>query len=219
MSPAAGRDDDGAAARQRAHERPVPAVADDDVAARHRARVGHPLDEPRVRRRRARAVAGSSGRRFQVASTRTRRRPPSPVERGAQQACAGRPARSTGATSTSGPSPGGSSTSPNGGSHSSGPTTCVFGGRRGARVLELRERRDERQLRARSRRAARPERRQARAAARVSLSSRAPELQPAADQRVQQRPPRRGPSARPRQPRAERVRRRSPARGAGRRAG
>ena len=51
-----------------------------------------------------------------------------------------------GATSTSGSSPGGSSTSPNGRSHISGPVTRAHGGQPRARVLELGERRDDREL-------------------------------------------------------------------------
>ena len=48
---AGGRDDDdGASARQRARDGAVPAVADDEIAGRHRARVGDPVDEPDVGR-------------------------------------------------------------------------------------------------------------------------------------------------------------------------
>ena len=119
-----GHDDHGAAAGQRPRERAVAAVADDDVAARHRARVGEPVDEARVRRARrpARPAAGGST----TASTRTGASArPASVARSSR--CDGS-CEVDGATSTSGPSPGGSShlgrtAAPT----AAGPTTCVAG--------------------------------------------------------------------------------------------
>ena len=47
-----GNRDDHAPRCECARDRPMPAVADDDVAARHRALIGEPVDDPRVHRAR-----------------------------------------------------------------------------------------------------------------------------------------------------------------------
>ena len=143
--------DDRAAARQRAHERAVAAVADDDVAARHRPRVGDPVDEPRVGRARRSARGGgaavpawrargpaasaspssaarSSGARGPATSTARR-------ARAARRPAAARPRRTAAPTAAA--------------------RRRASRGRPGARVLELRERRRRGQLRARCRRARR----------------------------------------------------------------
>ena len=76
-----GAGDDGAAAGERAHERAVAGVADDDVAAGHRARVGDPLDEPGVvgHRQRARGQAPVPG------GEHAHGRVGEPAQRGVQQ--------------------------------------------------------------------------------------------------------------------------------------
>ena len=176
MSPAAGTTTTAQPLASARATRPVPAVADDDVAARHRPRVGEPVDQARVlpARRWVRPAAGGS----RSPSTRTGGAARARRSAARSSWCVGS-CDVDGATSTSGSSPGGSSTSSDGGSHSSGPTTCVAGQRGRARVLELRERRRRAPARARSRRARRASGAQARAAARVSLSSLAPALEPA----------------------------------------
>ena len=71
-------------------------------------------------------VAVGGGRRFQVASTRTRARA-NPATAALSMRCCGS-CEVEGATTTSGASPAGGSMRWNGGSHSSGPTTCTWGG-------------------------------------------------------------------------------------------
>ena len=140
MSPPAGQTTTGAAARQRAHERAVAAVRHDDVGRRHRARVGQPRHEhARCRGRRpavglAAVVGGDHAHRRAAPARRAPR---------AAGACSGSCAVE-GATSTTGPSPGGG--------------VDVLAGRLpqqrpddaqprlpAARVLELRQRADQRQ--------------------------------------------------------------------------
>ena len=75
-------DDDRAAVGERAHQRAVAAVADDDVARRHRLRVRQPRHQHGVGA--ARAIGGSGSRPFQVAITRTRLARQA-LQRGAQQ--------------------------------------------------------------------------------------------------------------------------------------
>ncbi len=82
MSPTAGQRDDRAAARgERAHERAVAGVADDEVALGHGARVGDPLDDARVvgHRQRARRQAPVAG------GEHAHRRVGEPAKRGAEQ--------------------------------------------------------------------------------------------------------------------------------------
>ena len=140
MSPDGGAGDDGAAAGERTRERAVPGVADDDVAAGHRARVGEPLDEARVlghgQRPRGQPPVPGGEHAHGLAGE--------PSQRGAEQRCSASWAVE-GATSTSGSSPGGSSTSAAGGSHMSGPTTWTWAGH-ATRILELGIRGDEREF-------------------------------------------------------------------------
>ena len=87
---ARGADDDRAAARERAHERAVAAVGDDQVAGGHRPRVGQPGHEHGVRRaprpaaiRRAAVVGGDHphGRAGQAGERRAQQRVPGVLRR------------------------------------------------------------------------------------------------------------------------------------------
>ena len=117
-------DDDRAAVGERAHERPVAAVADDDVA--RAASSASRTATARARRWAARAIGGSGSRPFQVAITRTGS-PARPSSAARSSRCS-RSCAVEGATSTTGPSPGGGSTFSPGGSHISGPTTRAHDG-------------------------------------------------------------------------------------------
>ena len=129
------------ARRQRPATVPCPPWQMTRSASRHHLRVGEPIDHPA--RSPAPRAAARPHRRFVVASTRT--------GSSASASSATRTSRPSGscavlgATSTSGPSPSGSSTSGYGSSKLIGPVTWTC--RRPApRVLELRERRHQRQL-------------------------------------------------------------------------
>ena len=95
MSPPAGQTSTGHAAGQRPHQRPVAAVGDHEVAARHRLGVGHPRHEHGVGRRRA--------RRAEIAITRTGSSA-SPSRHASSSRCEGSCDVEV-ATSTTGPSP------------------------------------------------------------------------------------------------------------------
>ena len=97
MSPARRADQHRAAGGQRPRERPVAAVGDHEVAARHR--LARRTSTARAPRSRARRVARS------IAITRTGSSA-SPSRHAPQQRAATGPATSTVATSTTGPSPG-----------------------------------------------------------------------------------------------------------------
>ena len=106
-----------------------------------------------------------------------------------------------GATSTTGPRPGGGATRSPGGSHSSGPTSRSHGAHV-ARVLELRQRRDERE---RAREPGVDVRQRAEAQPRAAVVVLAPALLEAArDERVERAPGERAERG-PRQPGAERI--------------
>ena len=136
-----GTGDDGAARRERPHQRAVAGVADDHIAARASCASRRPSRQPV--RCRAPAVDGAAGggSRWRAPARAHRR---GPAARRAAAAARG-PARSTARRGPGGSSPGGGSTSSAGGSHMSGPDDVHVRGPC-ARVLELGERRDDRQL-------------------------------------------------------------------------
>ena len=215
MSPAGRARHHRAAGRERAHQRPVAAVADDHVAQRHRLRVGQPRHQHGVR---AAPSIGAGGSRPFVGRDHAHRlvapaRPAPRAAAGARGSC-----EVDGATSTTGPSPGGGSTRSPGGSHMQRPDHAHPRLGQRARVLELRERRRPASARARAPlwtygSGASPSR------ARASLYSSRPCSSAARTKRRSARRHSARPSARARQPRADRVDREARRRRAGRRAG
>ena len=102
-----GDADDGAARRERARERAVAGMADDDVASGHGPRVGDPVDEPRVLGHRQRTGWAVGGSRSQARAPV--RRPGRAARR--EAACALSPGLWTARRARAAQSPGGSSTS------------------------------------------------------------------------------------------------------------
>ena len=177
-------------ARQRAHDGAVPAVADDDVAARHRLRVGDPR-RPAARWP-ARAIGAVGQPAVPTWRARAPARPPAPP---APRAAAGArdPATVDGATSTSGVVARRRLDVAGSELELQRPDDVLHVLGHVARVLELRERRRPGTAAATCPPCTRssgaiPSRR------RVSLSSRAPALEPAADEAVQSPPQPRGPT-------------------------
>ncbi len=127
MSPTAGQQSSGTPAPSARHDRAVAAVADDQVGRRHRLRVGEPVDHHRVRRRRRqRGRPGRGGWSSPAPAPARRRAPPAPPGPGGPPgSCA-----VLGATTTSGASPCGNSTSGCGSSNSSARSRARASGQR-----------------------------------------------------------------------------------------
>ena len=124
MSPTAGQTTTGQPLASARTSVPWPPWQTTRSHSRHRLRVGQPRHEHRVAR--ARRPAGRARARSRWRSRAPARPPGPPAPRaaaGARGSCA-----VEGATSTTGPSPGGGSTRSPGGSHISGPTTRAHDG-------------------------------------------------------------------------------------------